>query len=589
MESERVLSWVATGIFLTVITVATVWFVLYGPQNGPARSDRQPEFMVAAAHPLAVEAGLDVLRRGGSAMDAAVSVQLVLGLVEPQSSGIGGGAYLLYWDESAKRLHAYDGRETTPMKASPSLFLDETGAPIKRWPDAMTSGRAVGTPSVIALLSHGHGIHGRLPWSELFPSAIRHADQGFAVTPRLNGMISRDPMLIVREVTRNLYYLETADGVFEPLAVGATLHNPAYAQSLKRIAEGGADGFYQGPIAQSIVSAVNGTPYLPGSLSLDDLAAYEVKERDALCRPYRRFNVCTMPPSSSGGITTLSILGILENFDMDAVSPGSTEAVHLITEASRLAFADRDLYVGDDDFVEVPVDGLLDRDYLAARAALIDQSASMGPSPLSAGNVQDRATELAPDRSVSRPGTSHFSIVDADGNVVSMTTSVEGPFGSHLMAGGFILNNQLTDFSFIAEKDGRPVANAVAPGKRPRSSMSPTIVFDENGAFYAVIGSPGGGSIIAYVAQTLIALLDWEMDMQSAISLPRHVNRNGPLLLEAGTPLEAIKTELEDKGHTVVVRPINSGLHGIRITDDGYDGGADPRREGLALVGRPGG
>ena len=371
-----------------------------------------------------------------------------------------------------------------------------------------------------------------------------------------------------------------------PAAEGDVLKNPAYAETLKIIAAKGWKGFYEGPVAEEIVTTVQNAPRRPGTLALSDFASYEAKKREPVCAAYRDYRVCSMPPPTSGGLTTLQILGILGNYDLKGMGPMTLTAVHFIAEAEKLAYADRDKYIGDPDFVDVPVDEMLDSAYLESRANEIDASYSMGKAE--PGRLADeRAMNWGMNQPVDMPSTSHFSILDSNGNVVSMTTSVEGPFGSHLMAGGMMLNNQLTDFSFAPEQDGKPVANAVAPGKRPRSSMTPVIVFDEDGAFRAAVGSPGGSRIIGYVTQTLIALIDWDMDMVAAVGLPRFLDRNGPLEIEAGTPLEQMTPQLEELGHRVEARPAISGLHGILVMPDGLDGAADPRRDGNVVTGQP--
>eukprot|EP00439_Symbiodinium_sp_Y106_P088536 s1_g1072.t1 len=505
------------------------------------------EYMVSSAHPEASKAGQKILAAGGSAVDAAIAVQLVLTLVEPQSSGIGGGAYMLHWDERSRLLEAYDGRETAPAGATPQLFLDAAGDPLSFF-DAVVSGQSNGVPGAIAMLHLAHQEHGVLPWADLFQPAIRLAENGFLVTPRLNKLIAWSPALPQLPWSRAYFFTEDETGEPVPLAVGTQLKNPEYAKSLRLIANQGPDVFYKGEIAEAIVAASQNAPMRPGTLSMADMAAYEPVKRDPICLAYRIYNVCGMPPSTSGGLTSLQILGILESFDMGALRPGSLEAVHLITEASRLAYADRDLYIGDTDFVDVPVNAMLNEDYLASRARLIDPTSSIGKATAGVPDASgDLGTLYAPNESRSRPSTSHFSIVDARGNVVSMTTSIEAPFGSHLMAGGFFINNQLTDFSFRPEIDGKPVANAVAPGKRPRSSMTPSMVFDAEGDFYLAVGSPGGSRIITYVTQTLVALLDHHLPMQDAINQPRHVNRNGPLEIEEGTPIAELKDELEQR------------------------------------------
>ncbi len=529
--------------------------------------------MVAAAHPLAAEAGREILRAGGSAVDAAIAVQAVLSLVEPQSSGIGGGAFLLHYEADGRQVSAYDGRETAPAAAHEGMFLTADGTPMGFF-EAVVGGLSVGVPGVIRMLELAHQNHGRLPWSRLFEPAIALAEEGFQVTPRLHFLIDRDRYLRTFPETRNYFYLP--DG--SPLPVGHRLRNPAYAKTLRIIAEQGAAGFYSGEIAEAIVQRVRTAPRNPGRMTLDDLAAYEAKLRAPLCHPYHEYRVCGMPPPTSGGIAVLQILGLLERFDLAALSPDSVEAWHLFAEAGRLAFADRNAYVADSDFVRVPVARLLARSYLSGRSLAIEPSGSLGRAE--PGEVGQRAALV---RQTEPPSTTHFAIVDSEGNAVSMTSSVENAFGSRLMAAGFILNNQLTDFAFRPEVDGRPVANRPAPGKRPRSSMSPTLVLDGEGRLQLAIGSPGGSRIIGYVAKALIGVLDWDLDVQSAISLPNITNRNGATDLEAGTALESLVGPLEALGHEVKQRSMNSGLHGIRVTADGLEGGADPRREGVAL------
>ncbi|MBO6784206.1 MAG: gamma-glutamyltransferase [Alphaproteobacteria bacterium] len=534
--------------------------------------------MVAAAHPDAVEAGLAMLRRGGSAADAAIAVQLVLGLVEPQSSGIGGGAFALHLDADTRAVTAYDGRETAPLDATHDMFLLTDGKPMPRGA-AATGGLAVGTPGTVALLARLHREHGRLPWAELFGPAIELAREGFTVGPRLATMLAgrRAERLKTFETTRDYFFPGGA-----PLTAGTVQRNPAYADTLSRLARDGAAAFYEGPVAQDIVGAVRGAATNPGVMRLEDLSGYRVVARMPVCPVYRMYRICGMGPPSSGGLTVGQILGILANFDLPGMGRDDPQSWHLINEASKLAFADRNRYIADADFVPVPADGLLDRDYLAARAALIRQQTSIIP-PVAPGRPPGIPREpRASDDSVRPPGTSHISVVDGDGNAVSMTTTIEGAFGSQLMVRGFLLNNQMTDFNFVAERDGRPVANAIAPGKRPRSSMAPTLVFDRDGALRLAVGSPGGSRIIGYVAKTLVAVLDWEMDIQAAIDMGHLVNRNRFTDLEDGTGAEDLKAPLEALGNRVKVRDLNSGLHGIEIVDGRLRGGADPRREGVA-------
>ncbi len=533
--------------------------------------------MVAAANPLAAEAGREILRRGGSAVDAAIAMQMVLNLVEPQSSGIGGGGFLLHFDAESGEIAAYDGRETAPTAATADMLVSPDGT-AKAFYEAVVGGGAVGVPGLLRMLEMAHARHGRLPWADLFAAAIRLAEEGFAVSPRLHRLIARDRYLKTFPETAGYFY--RADG--SPREVGESLVNLPLAHTLRAIARGGADAFYRGEIARDIVAAVGGAAVNPGVMSLADLAGYAAKMRTAVCRPYRTWRVCGMPPPSSGGIATLQALGILEAFDLRALAPGSLPAVHLISEASRLAFADRDFYLADPDFVAVPVAALLDPDYLNQRAALISPRHSMGPAR--PGSVPERAAvPSAPAPAHVSASTTHMSVIDGAGNAVAFTSSIENVFGSRLMVHGFLLNNQLTDFAFRPEIDGRPVANRAAPGKRPLSSMSPTLVFDGRERLVMTVGSPGGPRIIGYVLKTLVATRDWGLDLQRAIELPNHVNRNAATEIEAGTPLVALEAGLVAMGHDVVIRELESGLHGIMVTDSGLSGGADPRREGVAL------
>jgi gamma-glutamyltranspeptidase/glutathione hydrolase len=532
-------------------------------------------FMVVAANPLAARAGYDILKRGGSAVDAAIATQLVLNLVEPQSSGIGGGGFLLHYDAKRGKLDAYDGRETAPAAATPARFLGADGRPLG-WPQAIVSGKSAGVPGLLRLLELAYREHGRLAWPELLAPAIALAKEGFAVSPRLHALVAADRFLASDANARRYFYLP--DGSAMP--VGAILKNPELAAVLQRVAADGAGAFYRGDIAQDIVAAVRREPRA-GDLTEDDLARYRAKRREVLCGAYRRWKVCGMPPPSSGGFTVLQILEILERFDLRALPPDSAEAVHLFSEAGRLAYADRDRYIADPDFVAAPLAALLDSRYLESRSKLIDPARSMGRA--SAGDPSQLASRFGRGEALELPSTTQISIVDAEGDAVAMTTSIESAFGDRRMVRGFLLNNQLTDFSWLSEEDGRPVANRVEGGKRPRSSMAPTIVFDDKGRVYMVIGSPGGHSIINYVAQALVDVLDWGMDIQQAVSSPHYGSRNGPTDLERGTPLEALVPELRRMGHTVRLRAETSGLHGIVRTADGWAGGADPRREGVAL------
>lgn len=532
--------------------------------------------MVAAANPHASNAGNAILNAGGNAVDAMVAIQLVLGLVEPQSSGLGGGAFLVYWDQGSKNITSFDGRETAPLAATPKLFLKDDGEPLKFF-DAVIGGRSVGTPGTVKLLHEVHKAHGKLPWKDLFDPAIKLATDGFKVSERLNAMIARSAESLYKfETTRNYFLSEEA----VPIFVGTLIKNKAYGDTLKAIADKGADAFYTGEIATDIVATVRNAAGNPGVLALKDLANYQVKQRDAVCAPYRAYEVCGMGPPSSGALTVGQILKLVEPYDLASLGPANPESWRLIGDASRLAFADRGRYMADSDFVKMPK-GLLNGPYLAERSKLLGTDKALGKEAVKAGEPpMDHALLLSDDESLELPSTSHFSIVDSDGNIVSMTTTIENGFGSRLMTRGFLLNNELTDFSFRPERDGKPIANRVEPGKRPRSSMSPTIVL-KDGKPVLAIGSPGGSRIIGYVAKTIIAHLDWGMDIQAAIDLPHLVNRFGTFDVEAGTSAEAFKAPLEAMGYKVKVRGLNSGLHGIVIGDDGLQGGADPRREGV--------
>lgn len=534
--------------------------------------------MVVAAHPLAAQAGLDVLRAGGTAADAVIAVQAMLGLVEPQSSGLGGGAFLVWYDAASQTLTTFDARETAPAAATPDLFRGSDGKPLAFF-DAVVGGRSVGVPGVPRLLETIHRRYGARPWASLFEPAAKLAEAGFPVSPRLASAISDDKGRLDAQPSTRAYFFDAAGA---PLAAGWQLANPAYTATLRTLARDGADAFYRGAIAARLVEAVHSHPTNPGLLSLDDLATYRVKERPAVCAPYRGLQVCGMGPPSSGAIAIGQILGLLQPFDLATLGPDDPESWRLIGDATRLAFADRERYLADSDFVSVP-GGLLDPAYLAARSALLRRPTALSAADAKAGEPPWDKAELRIDGvSMEIPSTSHFVVVDAAGNVASVTTSVENGFGARLMVDGFLLNNQLTDFAFSPVDDGQNVANRVEPGKRPRSSMSPTIVLKDGKPAFA-LGSPGGSNIISYVATTLIGLVDWRMDMQAAISMPHLVNRFGPYDLEKGTKAEELADDLAALGFEVAAKDLNSGLHGIAFTPTGLAGGADPRREGLAV------
>lgn len=547
-------------------------------------------FAVAAAHPLAVDAGYQILRAGGSAVDAAIAVQLVLTLTEPQSSGIGGGAFLLVWD--GLDVHAYNGREIAPMGADEDQFLDSNGVSIP-FADAVRSGLSVGVPGTVALLKAAHEAHGRLPWSALFTPAITLSEEGFRVTPRLNSLLAADEALSRDPIASNYFYLE--DG--SPVAVGQLLKNPALAEILKGIAYEGVDHFYRGRVAEDIELRVM-EHERPGALRTSDLEYYAGLDliTHPICNHWKEFTICGFPPPSSGHLTLMQILGIMEQIELPdgSLSDSMPDAdwLHYYLEASKLAFADRNQFIADPQFIEAPGgdwNHMLDRDYLSERSQSI--------SDVSMGRAEPGNPGLMPSLNGSQgwqpeSGTSHISIVDANGMAISLTTTIESGFGSRIMSdggtglrGGFLLNNELTDFSLSpADEEGNPIANRLEPGKRPRSSMTPTLVFNrETGDFVATLGSPGGAAIIHYTAKTLIGMLEWSLDAQRAIDLPNFSNFNGPSILEEGYFGEEFIEALRRRGHEVVVRDATSGIHAIQVTDRGLFGGADPRREGTVM------
>lgn len=535
------------------------------------------QFMVVAANPYASKAGFRILEQGGSAVDAAIAVQLMLALVEPQSSGLGGGTFMLYWDNQKKKMTSFDGRETAPSAATSALFLDNQGKPLK-WVDAVVGGRSVGVPGLMATLKKAHDHYGKLPWPMLFEDAIALAENGFIVSPRLEKLLSMNFNPGIHTLPEiNQYFFPNGKSV----KAGDLLINKKLANVYRSIAKEGIDVFYKGWLATKIVDKVQNSAISPGLLSMNDMATYQVIEREPVCGGYREFNICGMAPPSSGGIAVIQILGQLQPFELSKYQPNDVEAIHLYTQSSRLAFADRNRYVADADFVQVPTAGLIEPEYIAKRSALINSKQDMGEA--SAG-TPDGAFALADDNAIERPSTSHFSIIDGQGNAVSMTSSIENGFGSALMIEGFILNNQLTDFSLAPKKDGQWVANRVEANKRPRSSMAPMMIFNKDNSLKLLVGSPGGSRIINYVAQTIIGVLDWQLDPQEAINLPKVTNRNYVTTLERGTEAESLKPLLEAKGHKVEVRDLNSGVHAIEVTKTGFVGGADPRREGIVLA-----
>lgn len=567
------------GLFVALAIAACA----SGPTSPPARLP-PGEGMVSAANPYAVDAGVEMLRKGGSATDAAIATMMVLGLVEPQSAGLGGGGFLLAWDKGGA-FDSYDGRETAPAAATTNLFLGPDGQPLP-FAQAVQSGLSTGAPSLMPMLEMAHRAHGRLPWRALFEPAIRLADEGFIVSPRLAALIAfvgRNGDLMKDPAARAYFF----DAAGNPLAAGTRLKNPAYAATLRTLQAEGGRALTYGPIAESIVAAVHRAPR-PGTLSLADLASVQPRRLAPLCAPYRTYRVCSMAPPSSGGIAVLSALGLYQRARPVPVGPANADDWAAFMWASRLAYADRDHYVGDDRFVPVPTHALIDGRYLDARARLIDLAHPAGnvqpgdPSTVIGGrSLLDRWGRDATDEV---PGTTHLSVVDGWGDAVALTATVESAFGAQRMASGFMLNNQLTDFSLAPTLNGKPVANAPGPRKKPRSSMAPTIVFDAQGNLYAVVGSPGGSAIIGYVAKTLIGLIDWNLTMQQAIDLPNTTARAVGVRVEQQRMAPETYAALVARGWRLEPTGAQegSGLHGIRVTPQGFDGGADSRREGVA-------
>ncbi len=573
-----------------LVSVATMAFaqeatdlIAPEPQIGLRPTESAPpaharSHMIAAAHPLAAAAGLKILEAGGSAADALVAVQATLGLVEPLSSGLGGGGFLVWHDGETGEILPIDGRETAPAAAKPELFLDESGKPLEFF-DAVVGGRSVGVPGIVRLLQVIHERSGRLPWERLFDDAIELAENGFEVSPRLAGMIEAYRDRLLAETGTRMYFFDASG---QPHPAGQVLRNHDYAETLRSLAQGGPDEFYTGAAADAIFDAVTLHAANPGQLTTSDLASYRAVLREAVCVPYREHEVCGMGPPSSGAIAIGQILGMVEPFDLAALGPDDPVSWRIIGDATRLAFADRGKFVADPDFVRMPK-GLLQRQYLAARSQLLRRDTALAPEEVAAGDPPwDRAELRLEGISFERDSTSHFVVVDRMGNVASLTTSIENAFGSMQMAAGFLLNNQLTDFSFLPREQGELVANRVEPGKRPRSSMSPTIIRRDGKPVYA-LGSPGGSNIIPYVARTIIALIDWQMDPQQAVSLPHLTNRFGRYDLEKGTAAEELADDLAALGYEVAPVELNSGLHVVSISADGLTGGADPRREGVAI------
>ena len=536
---------------------------------------RGVSWMISVESPQAAKTGAAVLAAGGSATDAMVAAQLVLGLVEPHHSGLGGGAFLVYFDAKTHRLTTLDARETAPAAATPKLFLNAAGEPLSFY-EAVIGGRSVGVPGVPMLLQTAHDKWGSKPWAELARPAIDLALKGFPVSNVLAEMVAADKDHLASDAGTAAYFLPGGT----PIAAGGVLKNPLYADTLEILASKGAAAFYKGPVADDIVAVVRGGQN-PGLMSAADLASYRVIEREPVCVAYRGRDVCGMGPPSSGGVAVGQILKMLEPFDLHALGPDDPQSWRLIGDASRLAFADRERYLADSDYSPVPLKGLLADDYLATRSALLRSTTAL--ASVEAGAPKwDFAQRRSDGMALELPSTTHIAIVDSAGNALSMTSTVEDSFGSRLMVRGYLLNNELTDFSFRTQKDGIPVANRVEPGKRPRSSMSPTIVM-EKGRPLLVVGSPGGSQIIGYVVKTIIANLDWGMNVQQAIELPNLLNRLGTFELEAGSGAASMASDLEALGFKVEVKRLPSGVHAVAVTASGLEGGTDLRRDGVAL------
>ena len=574
----------------SVVTLALSSCFIFGANAKQAREVGEPEaatgyvekqafeakdYMVVAANPYASWAGKNILEKGGSAIDAAVAVQSMLSLVEPQSSGIGGGAFILYWDNKNKVLHTFDGRETAPKAVNSHWFIQ--GNKPMRWIDAVVGGKSVGVPGAVKALEMAQKEFGKLPWNTLFDDSIKTAEDGFKVSPRLAKLVALDYHPGLKTFPASSTYFFPA-GL--PLKEGTVKKNKKLAKTLKGIAEKGSDYLLKGEVAEKIVKAVNSAEINPGQMTLEDLASYEPVKREPVCGLYHEKRICGMAPPSSGGVNVYQILKMLEGFDLSQYAPDSVEFANLYTQASALSYADREKFIADSDFTNLPFAAMINTAYLERRAESISVDKEWRRKR--AGNPYADAN-VALGTSMELPNTSHVSIVDKEGNAVSMTTSIEFMFGSGIMVEGFLLNNQLTDFSFSPTKNRFPVPNRVEPGKRPRSAMSPTMVFDKEGNLEVVVGSPGGSRIVSYVAQTLIGVLDFGLDIQQAINLPKITNRNDYTALEKGTPIAELEAPLKALGHNVKVVDLNSGLHGIQFKSGKLIGGADPRREGIAV------
>ena len=537
------------------------------------KSVKAQKHVIVTADEAASKAGEEMLKKGGNAIDAAIAAQMVLNVVEPQASGIGGGGFLLYYDAKSKKTSYFNGRETAPDKAYPEMLLKD-GKP-REFNDVVQGGLSVATPGALKILKETHEKYGKLKWAELFEPAIKLARDGFIVSPRLHTLMANISYLKNFDEAAKIYL--KADK--SPYKVGDMIKNQSFADTLKTIADQGIETFYKGKIANDIVDAVQHSKINPGVLSAKDLKNYRSKKGDLICAQYRgKYKICSMPLPSSGGVTVLQILGILENFDLAKLKPQSPEALHLVMEATRLAYADRNEYLGD--ISGVPLQKMLDKNYLKSRAALIDRKKAL--QKVEAGKFNETKNLTFNNAAVELPSTTHLSVVDDEGNAVSFTSSIEYFFGSALMVDGFLLNNQMTDFSFLPEINGKPVANRIEPNKQPRSSMTPTFVFDQNDNLLMVVGSPGGPRIIQYTLRTILDVLDWKLDVQKAISMPNYVVLNDVVELEKNTAITKLQRPLKKMGHQVLIKELTSGIHAITIENDGMKGGADPRRDGIA-------
>ena len=534
--------------------------------------------IITTSNPHASRAALEIIEKGGNSIDAAVAVQLVLTLTEPQATGIGGGAFMLYWDKKSSKLFSIDGREKAPSRVKEDLFLDSKGNKKRFYPDAVVGSQSIGVPGVIRLLEESHKKFGKLPWDELFSYAINLAENGFAVSPALNSILGYLGPLKKIEPAASLYYIENLEGEKEPVPVGYKLKNIEYSKTLRRLSKRGSRDFYEGETAKLIINSIK-KYNKEAVLSHSDLKNYKIVWREPLCSKYRKYNVCSMGPPSSGGLTMLMMLKLLEDFNIESLKPNSIDMIHLFSEVNRIAYADRAYYMGDSDFINVPINGLLDDTYIKKRRNLINKD--YYSEDIKKG-MPEGYENFEKNIDISKPSTSHFVIVDKEGNAVSMTSTVEGPFGSHLMAGGFILNNELTDFSMLPEINGKKIANRVEPNKRPMSSMTPTIIFKDN-ELYALTGSPGGTSIINYVTKSVLGIIDWNLEPDEIVELPHYMNKGNYTELEKDSVIENLKSELESKGHPVRVLKKRSGLHLAVKKEDGFIGSADPRREGLVI------